>query len=119
VALGLGIAALAGCQAKVPPAAVSPVNTTPLIVDEAMQKRDWERSTSYYPSGAAVAGGTGYVWQTHETIPGDWRRVTDVPIAVLNIVCLPVGLLIESPFGKEMYHGEGVPPTYTAQPPLP
>lgn len=119
LALGLGLAALTGCQSKVPPATASPVNTTPLIIDDAMQQRDWERSTSYYASGATIAGGTGYLWQTHETFEPGQRRWLDVPIAVANIVCLPVGVFVDSPFGPTTYHGEGVPPSYTAQPPLP
>jgi hypothetical protein len=117
--LTLGLAALAGCQRTVPPRATSPVSNAPLLIDEAMEHRDWDRSTSIYANGDTVAGGTGYLWQTHETVPEGDRRYTDVPVAFANIVCMPVGVFFESPWGKQVYHGENVPPTYTAMPPLP
>ena len=98
---------------------MSPVNNPRLTLDDATQMRNYDQSTSYYPSGATVAGGTGYLWQTHETIPDGYRRYTDVPVATTNILELPVGVFIESPWEKEIYRGEPVPPTYTAQPRLP
>ena len=119
VAAALALTAVAGCQRIVPPPVSSAVNTTPIVVDEAMQQRDWDRSTSYYQNGSTVAGGTSYLWQTHETIPPGYQRYTDVPVAMANIVSMPVGIFIESPFGKQVYRGEAVPPSYTAQPPLP
>ena len=120
-AITLGLVVFAGCQRIVPPAVVSPVNDSPIAVDEAMQIRDDEPSTStaYYASGAAVAGGTSYLWQVHETIPPGYHRYAEVPVAAANIASMPVGLFVESPWEKQVYRGESVPPTYTAQPPLP
>lgn len=120
-ALGLGAlgGGLIGCQRVVPSPSISPVNNTPIVVDPAMQHRDWDRSTSYYQNGATVAGGTSFMWQTHETVPGNWRPVTDIPVAGANIISEPVGIFVESPFGKQVYRGEAVPPTYTANPPVP
>ena len=69
----LTAATMLGCQAKVPEG-VERLNNAPLIVDEAMQKREWDRSTSYYPNGDTVADGTGYMFETHETIPDGWFR---------------------------------------------
>jgi hypothetical protein len=109
----------AGCQGidrEQPPA---PVNDTPLVVDEAMQIRDWDRSTNYYANGATVAGGTGYVWEVADWANPGHRRFIDAPVAVLNIVSMPVGIFVNSPFGEQVYRGETVPPTYTGQPPLP
>jgi len=108
---------LGGCQANVP-AGVDRVQSSPLIIDDAMQKRDWERSVAYYPNGDTVAGGTGYMFQTHETITGEWRAVADPIMAVLNIGLLPVGLFANSPFSSQVYQGAIIPPTYTANPPL-
>jgi len=109
----------AGCQPvskHYPPA---PVNNTPLVVDEAMQIRDWDRSTSHYANGATVAGGTAYCWETADWVKPGHRRFVDGPVATLNIVSTPVGLFVNSPFEKQVIHGEIVPPTYTGQPPLP
>ena len=111
--------ALAGCQRVVPPPTVSPVNDPRLTVDEATQLRNYDQSVSYYATGASVAGGTAYLWQTHETIPDGYRRYTDVPIALGNFLSMPVGVFVESPWDKQVYRGESVPPTYTANPPLP
>ena len=119
IAIALAFAALAGCQRVVPGPLASPVNDPKLTVDEATQLRNYDQSVSYYASGASVAGGTGYLWQTHETIPDGYRRYTDVPIAAANIVSLPVGIFVESPWEKQVDRGESVPPSYTAQPPLP
>src|SRR3954447_1855585 len=93
----LGAAAMwvvgsAGCQSIVPPSQVSKVNDTPLVVDRAMEIRDFDRQTSHYANGSPVAGGTGYLWQNHETVPPGWRRLTEVPVAAANIVSLPVGV---------------------------
>ena len=121
--LGAGAGAMlllgGGCQSIVPPSQMSKVNDAPLVVDRAMEIRDWDRETSHYANGSTVAGGTGYLWQTHETIPQDYRRFADVPVAALNIVCLPVGVFLNPPYKPEVYRGEAVPPSYTAMPPLP
>lgn len=113
------LALVTACQRTVPPPVMSPVNNPALPLDQATQTRNFDQSISYYPSGAAIAGGTGYLWQTHETIPDGYRRVTDVPVAGANILSLPLGVFVESPWKPEVYHGEQVPPSNTAQPPLP
>jgi hypothetical protein len=114
----LSAAALLGCQ-PTRPNGVERVNNAPLIVDEAMQRRDWDRSTAYYANGDTVADGTGYMYETHETIPDPWRRVVDPAVASLNIALLPVGVFLNSPFVPQTYQGAILPPTYTAVPPLP
>jgi hypothetical protein len=116
VALAMSAAGCQGISKQYPPA---PVNNTPLVVDEAMQIRDWDRKTSYYANGATVAGGTAYCWETADWVKEGDRKLTDAPVAVLNFVCVPVGLFVNSPFEKQVIRGEVVPPSYTAQPPLP
>ena len=59
VAAGAGAAALlpaGGCSYQYPQREVAQYSETPLIVDEAMQKRDWEPSTAYFSTGAFEAG---------------------------------------------------------------
>src|SRR5207253_7647155 len=80
---------LIGCQRIAAPS-MDRVNDTPLIVDEAMQKRDWQPSAAYYPNGATVAGFNGQVIETHRRVPDDYRRVTDPGMSVGNIGMLPV-----------------------------
>jgi hypothetical protein len=114
----LTAATMLGCQANVPPG-VERLNNSPLIVDEAMQRREWDRSASYYPNGDTVADGTGYMFHTHETIPDGWRRVVEPGVATLNFALLPIGVFLESPFVPQTYQGVITPPTHTAMPPLP
>ena len=118
VLMGVMLAA-AGCQGVPKTQPLSPVNNTPLVVDEAMQIRDWDRSTSVYANGAMVAGGTAYCWEAADWVKEPDRKLVDAPVAVLNFICMPVGLFVNSPFEKQVIHGEIVPPTYTGQPPLP
>ena len=116
----MGMALLAGCQGLVQQSAPSSLNETPLIVDEAMQQRDdWDRSTVYYANGATVAGGTDYVWQTHETVPPEYRRLSDAPVAVLNFASMPVGAFTNSSAKKQIYRGESVPPSFHGNPAVP
>src|SRR5215218_6143979 len=44
-----------GCQRTQPPRP-DRLNDAPLVVDEAMQIRDWDRSTATYANGGVVAG---------------------------------------------------------------
>src|SRR5688572_16554704 len=115
----LALSAAAGCQGVSRNQPLAPVNNTPLVVDEAMQVRDWDRSTNYYANGATVAGGTGYLWEVSDNANAGHRRLLDAPVAVLNMVSMPVGVFVNSPFERQVVRGETVPPTYTAQPPLP
>src|SRR5688572_31324831 len=109
----LALSAAAGCQGVSRNQPLAPVNNTPLVVDEAMQIRDWDRSTNYYANGGTVAGGTGYLWQTHEAVNPGHRRFVEAPVAALNIASMPVGLFVNSPWEAQVYRGEAVPPTYT------
>ena len=114
----LAAGALVGCQANVPPS-MSKVNNTPLPIDDAMQRRDWDRSVAYYPNGDTVGGGTGYMFQTHETVTDPYRRVVDPAVSSMNMVLLPIGVFVNTPFKPQVAQGEMLPPTYTAQPVLP
>jgi hypothetical protein len=109
---------IAGCQRNVPPS-MEKVNNAPLANDDAINKRDWEKTTSYYGNGDTIAGGTGYMFQTHETVTDPYRRIVDPTISSMNMVLLPIGVFVNSPFQPQVVQGEMIPPSYTAQPPLP
>lgn len=117
----LACAALAsgivGCQQTVPPMTTQ-LNKEPLVIDEAVQKRDWDRTPCYYANGTTISGGNGYMFQTHETISDPYRRLADVPVTVGNILLLPIGVFANSAFEPQEQRGAVFPPTYTAQPPL-
>jgi hypothetical protein len=120
--LGVGCCAVAlvalGCQRTIPNTA-DRLSNAPLIVDEAMQMRDWDRTIAHYPNGDTVAGGNGYMFRTHETIPEPYRRVVEPAVAATNIGLLPVGVIFNSPFTAQVHEGVIIPPTHHAMPPLP
>jgi hypothetical protein len=111
-------AVMGGCQANVPNS-TERLNNSPLIVDEAMQAREWDRSTAFYANGDTVSGGTGYMFHTHETIPDGYRRVIEPGVAAMNIGLLPVGVFVNTPFKPQVQQGAIIPPTHSAMPPLP
>src|SRR4051794_39829680 len=120
IKIALAIASLlplTGCQFKQPPPQ-DRVNDIPLLVDEAMQKRDFERSTIVYPNGSAIAGSTGYMMETNSRIPYEATRATDPFVATGNILLLPITFPLSKPWKAREFSGAKVPPTYTAQPPL-
>src|SRR5438105_3990777 len=60
-------------QAKAPPPPPT-ISTEPIFVDQAMQKRDWSPSTSYYASGAVQAFSRRLAYELPPTSPPGWRR---------------------------------------------
>jgi hypothetical protein len=52
----LGLAAIMSGCVYVSPRAPAPLSGEPLLVDEAMMQRDFDRSTAWYQNGAVVAG---------------------------------------------------------------
>jgi hypothetical protein len=95
------------------------VSNAPLIVDEAMQRREWEESRVHYPSGATVAGKTGYMFETSNRVQAPARRIADPAVATANILMLPVTFPLSQPWrSQQVSPGVQLPATYTAQPPL-
>jgi hypothetical protein len=97
---------------------VDRLNDTPLVVDEAMQKRDWDRSTAYYQPSTVVAGPT---WLTFR---GDEKAervdvLTDPFIFLANVAASPYAAFRHPQTEAVIYHGAIVPPTYHAMPPMP
>src|SRR4051812_913628 len=86
-AAALGAAAAAavvtstGCRAyqNTPP---EPFNAPPVVVDEAMQKRDWPMSVARYESGVTVAGPTGFYWEADPNLPPGLYAATATPVFI-------------------------------------
>lgn len=124
VAVGGGVMlTLAGCQGNPyeragnsPP---EPLNAEPLVVDEAMQIRDWNRVTALYANGDTAAGATGFPFTTRRDQP-EWRYAAlEAPLFVFQAVTLPIHLAIAGPTREVHYAGATIDTTYTAMPPLP
>ena len=103
----------AGCQ-RVQPTRPDRLNDAPLVVDEAMQIRDWNRSTAHYANGSVVAGSPRLVFE-----PKDDSRLNyaaDPLIGVANFALIPFTYFYRPPFAAVEHHGAVVPPTHTAMP---
>lgn len=130
----IGIAALAGavgCQQtndqvpdyhivqqirNTPP---EPENQTPLLVDDAMQLRDWDRSTAHYANGNTIAGPTGFLFEPRWNQPEWTYAALETPLFMVQTLASPLVLIVTPPWTPIMYTGVTVGPTYTAMPVLP
>lgn len=108
----------AGCQMK-STGYHEPINESPLLVDGAMEQRNWTPATAYYASGAVPAGGTGFIYEPSSKLSNVGQAVVDPPLFSAQVVALPLTIFISRPWALRAYHGVILEPTYTAQPPLP
>lgn len=103
-----------GCQ-RIPKSRPVALNDAPLVVDEAMQIRDWDRSTAYYGNGNTHAGATRLTFEPKND--NRYNYAADPLIGLANFVLIPF-TYIKTPAGTAVvYQGAIVPPTHTAMPP--
>ena len=107
--------ALNGCQEK-SYTTRGTVESEPLTVDAAMQQRQWEPIKAYYENGDTRSWTTGFAYEP-SAVPPYAYSVTDTGTFILNIVTLPYTAVTE--FGGIQSGGVKLPPSYTANPPLP
>jgi hypothetical protein len=115
VPLALLSASIAGCSAQ--PQSQQPIRS-PMVVDQAMQRRDWERSVAPFPNGSTVSGYNRFPWRT-DLQPGSneyGAALYDVVASLAQTIALPFTYLFIPPFAKAVYHGDVIGPTYTAMP---
>jgi hypothetical protein len=117
-----------GCSYKPPAPKPDAVDTTPMPVDEAMQVRDWPRTTAEFKSGGTVAGATRFPYNpgtvgdgSSQAIGGPERTnaVVDTVAFVLQTGALPFTYLFDPPFVKREHYGVTYEPSYTLMPVLP
>jgi hypothetical protein len=114
VAAGL----LSGCQFTGPTPPAEKLNSTPLVVDEAMQLRDWEPVSATYQSGATVAGPTLFFVEPDPTLPMGEDFITENVLFVGQVALMPVTAVFQPPWSDVTYRGVRMEPSYTASPPL-
>src|ERR1041385_419514 len=113
----MALSSMVGCVA-VGPTQPDEYNSTPLVIDDAMQHRDWEPTTAYYESGDTVAGPTGFVMQPKDDLGYVQRQAIEIPTFLGNTAIMPF-VLMKTPPGEDVtYRGAVQEPTYTAMPPL-
>src|SRR5688500_2080779 len=117
--------ALAGAMAGVSggcaqQAQQQPYTPPPLVVDGAMQRREWERSVAYYPNGDTVSGHNRFPVRS-DAAPGRYElgdAVYDIGASLAQTVALPFTYLFIPPFAPAVYTGEDFGRTYTGMPPM-
>ncbi len=106
-----------GCLKQAPQPA--PVSHAPLVIDDAMQRRQWPVVVAHYQNGETPAWPTGFVLDHNPDAP-KWTAVaTDGPLFLANIFAMPVGYAFTPGWTRVIYPTGVVEPTYTAMPPLP
>jgi hypothetical protein len=108
------VSALGCAQNQKPPA--PELSHATLTIDPAMQKRDWDRSVAYYPSGAVPAWDTRFHYQPSPNAPL-WIKPVSEPIAFLGqTIFLPITLITARPFTPVIYRGVQEPASSNAFP---
>jgi len=110
--------ALSGCQ-WIPKSTPGATNDTPMLVDQAMQIRDWDRSSAIYTNTTFVAGSTGFLFEPRYDNPGWSYALIEPPLFAAQVVALPVTIWFPPPWVPVNYASERLEPTYHGMPPLP
>lgn len=104
-----------GCAHGQKPSAPE-LSQTPLIIDGAMQKRDWDRSVALYASGGVPAWNTRFHYEPSAREPA-WIKPVSEPAEFLGQTAfLPVTLITARPFTPVIYRGVQEPASSTAFP---
>ena len=110
----VALSLVGGCRFASNEAPKMNLDQTPLIVDEAMQKRDWDRTPAYYANGDTVAGPNLVVV---EGTGGDFaQRLTDPTASVANAIMAPATFILSPPWKDMVYRGMAGPSRATLGP---
>ena len=108
---------MVGCQMR-QERTTEPMSDTPLVIDEATQKRDFPKTEATYPNGAVAAGSTWETIEPKSDLPYNTNTLTEAPIALANIIMSPYQM-IRHWQGPITYPGAIIEPSYTAMPAMP
>ncbi len=99
VVLSLITLSVTGCQYKQAdkPAAM---NQEPLLIDDAMQKRDWDATRAVYASGKVPSNADRFYLEPADSSVEDWGWATETPIFVANSVAWPFTYFSPPPFAE-------------------
>ena len=112
----------AGCQTVLPPKN-EPValmeHQQPMVIDEATQRRDFEKSTFYYPSQATEAGSPRFPFAARSGASRIERAAVEPALFLANVAVLPFTYLVKPPGTAYDWHATVTEPSYTVQPAYP
>ena len=106
-----------GCQMR-QERTTEPMSDTPLVIDEATQKRDFPKIEATYPNGAVAAGSTWETIEPKSDMPYKMNTLAEAPISVANMIMAPYQM-IRHWQGPITYPGAIIEPTYNAMPAAP
>lgn len=119
LALTVAVTAITGCQRTADIQEDPTFSMSPLVIDQAMQHRNWGASVVEYPNGAVVAGPTLFPYETTRTDP-NWQQSLFAPVLFVGqTIILPFHAVVTPPWTEVAYQGVDFEPTHTAVPPLP
>jgi hypothetical protein len=116
----VGVGMLAGCQVQMQPhtATDGNLNTKPIATDQAMDKRQWDNSASYYANDGVFAH-PFYGPLVTEAQRYYLNAFSDSVLFLADLAYLPVGVFIEYPWTFQVNKSVTAPPSYTLMPALP
>lgn len=114
-----GFAGLVGGCQKISTAPPAALNEAPMLVDQAMQIRDWNRSTAIYTNMSFVAGAPGYWFEAKYDNPYWSYALLEAPLFLGQSIILPITIWFPPQWQPVDYAGLKMDPTYHAMPPLP
>jgi hypothetical protein len=128
--LSAGALLAGGCQSggsmsmncplqKIQNAPPDELNDSPLVVDGAMQLRDWQRVSVEYANGDTPAGPTGFLYEPRWNQPEWVYAAIETPLFIGQTVALPVVFVMTPPWTPVTYKGATIEATYNAMPALP
>jgi hypothetical protein len=109
-----------GCQ-PIENIAPDELDPTPIPVDPAMARRDWELSYARYEPTGVISSPTlfSFYSQPYSWGGGYSTTLTELPLFGLNVLLIPYQIFASPAWREREYRAATIPPTYTAMPPLP
>jgi hypothetical protein len=116
LAIFCGAPLLPGCEIehRLPPP--EPVNSTPLVIDQAMVKRDWQPARAHYTNDVVMAFPD---YSPLRAKNNKYSSLVETPLFLANIAYMAYGVFVDPPWEMVGYKSMSMEPTYTAMPPLP
>jgi hypothetical protein len=109
---------LGGCQLQQHSPPREPLNSTPIKTDQAMEKRLWSPSPTYYVNDSVVAWPDFAPLQS-VALPDNLNSLTDPLLFLGNFGYIPAGVFLEPVWEEQIFKSQSPPPSFTLMPPLP
>jgi hypothetical protein len=113
----LGGLLLGGCQLQQHAPGPEPLNATPIKTDQAMEKRQWAPSPTYYVNDSVLTW-PDYAPLQATSLPYALNFLTEPALFAGNMFYIPVGLFTEPAWKQQFFKSQSPPPSYTLMPPL-